>query len=73
MCLVVLGLSGGLSDDRVGTLSGRRVEDRVVVMARDALATHVVEEQLAELERHRSLGPSAMPTLSRSRPRRAKK
>ena len=52
MCLVVLGLSGGLSDDRVGMLSGRRVEDRVVVVARAALATHVVEEQLAELERH---------------------
>ena len=52
MCLVVLGLSGGLSDDRVGTLSGRRVEDRLVVVARAALATHVVEEQLAELERH---------------------
>ena len=49
---MVLGLSGGLSDDRFGTLSGRRVEDRVVVVARAALATHVVEEQLAELERH---------------------
>ena len=50
MCLVVLGLGDGLSDDRVGTLSGRRVEDRVVVVARAAIATHVVEEQLAELD-----------------------
>ena len=52
MCLVVLGLSGGLSDDCGGTLSDRCVEDRLVVVARAALATHVVEEQLAELERH---------------------
>ena len=49
--MLVLGGSG-LSDDRVGTLSGRRVEDRVVVVARAALAADVVEQQLAELERH---------------------
>ena len=47
--MLVLVLGGGLRDDDVSTLSGRRVEDRVVVVARAALATHVVEEQLAEL------------------------
>ena len=73
--MLVLVLGGGLPDDDASgaLLAGRGVGDRLVVVARAALATHVVEEQLAELERHRSLGPSAMPTLSRSRPRRAKK
>ena len=47
--MLVLVLGGGLRDDDVSTLSGRRVEDRVVVVAGAALATHVVEEQLAEL------------------------
>ena len=52
MCLVVLGLSGGLRDHYVSALAGRGVGDRFVVVAGAALATHVVEEQLAELERH---------------------
>ena len=50
--MLVLGLGGGLRDDDVGALAGRGVGYRFVVVARAALATHVVEEQLAELERH---------------------
>ena len=45
--MLVLALGGGLRDDDVSALAGRRVEDRVVVVARAALATHVVEEQPA--------------------------
>ena len=41
--MLVLGLGG------VSALAGRGVGDRLVVVARAALATHVVEEQLAEL------------------------
>ena len=43
---MVLGLGG------VGALAGRRVGYRVVVVARAALTAHVIEQQLAELERH---------------------
>ena len=50
--MLVLVLGGGLRDDDVSALAGRGVGDRLVVVARAALATHVVEEQLAELERH---------------------
>ena len=45
--VLVLGLGGGLR-----ALPGRRVGYRLVVVAWAALATHVVEEQPAELERH---------------------
>ena len=44
----MLVLGGGLRDDD----AGRGVRDRVVVVARAALAADVVEQQLAELERH---------------------
>ena len=44
----MLVLGGGLRDDDAGWCVGYRL----VVVARAALATHVVEEQLAELERH---------------------
>ena len=43
--MLVLALGGGLrDDDGISTLSGRGVEDRLVVVARAAFATHVVEE-----------------------------
>ena len=45
--MLVLGLGGGLRDDDVCALSGRGVEDRLIVVARAAFATHVVEEQTA--------------------------
>ena len=48
----MLVLGRGLRDNDAGSLVGRRVGYRLVVVARAALATHVVEEQLAELERH---------------------
>ena len=50
--MLVLVLGGGLRDDDVGALAGRGVGDRFVVVARAALAADVVEQQLAELERH---------------------
>ena len=42
--MLVLALGGGLRDDGISTLSGRGIEDRLVVVARAAFATHVVEE-----------------------------
>ena len=50
--MLVLVLGGGLRDDDVSALSGRRVEDRVVVVARAALTAHVIEQQLAQFKRH---------------------
>ena len=50
--MLVLVLGGGLRDDDVSALAGRGVGDRFVVVARAALAADVVEQQLAELERH---------------------
>ena len=43
----MLVLGGGLRDDDVSALAGRGVGDRVVVVARAALAADVIEQQLA--------------------------
>ena len=48
----MLVLGGGLRDDDVSALAGRGVGDRVVVVAGAALTAHVIEQQLAQLERH---------------------
>ena len=57
--MLVLVLGGGLRDDDISALAGRGVEDRVVVVARAALAADVIEQQLAELEQNSRINPTA--------------